>query len=37
VKVSGIWRALHNRGAYWAIEARTLRELSTLLENPSKG
>ena len=36
VKVSGIWRALHTRGAYWTIEARTLREMSTLLQTPSK-
>lgn len=31
VKVSGIWRALHQNGKYWAVEARTLAELSTLL------
>ncbi len=31
VKVSGIWRAIHQNGEYWTVESRTLTELSTLL------
>jgi hypothetical protein len=36
VKVSGMWRAIHGQGKYWSVESRTLCELSTLLNNPSK-
>ena len=31
VRVSGIWRAIHQGGKYWSIEARTLTEISILL------
>lgn len=36
VRHSGIWRALHQGGKYWAVEARTLAELSELLATAQK-
>ena len=36
VKVSGIWRAIHQDGKYWSVESRTLTELSTLLPAAKK-